>query len=415
MKKSKYNLFIPLNESTTIIYNTFSGAVGLFDNDAMKKYYTDSYTEDEFKLLLTKGIYIDNTFDEDIHMYQDRFNSCYNKKEMFIRLWTTSACNANCFYCFEKGYPIQTMTIETADKVINYIINHYNNETRITFEWFGGEPLLNTKIIDYIFDKLTPFCKEHNCKLQSEFITNGSLINEEIAKKMKKWNTINVQITLDGNENEYNKIKDYNNKKYNFNSVIEGIKLISKDIHTSIRMNYNIDNFESLSSLIDYLATIRTNKLSCYIYPLWNSLGDTEDKFKSQACADNNLIILFDKLVDNKLADLKLIARLNYKKGVCSSCSTNSIAIFPDGTIGKCSETFNQRLGDLNIGIIDKKLFKFWTSPEIDEMCKNCKLLPICQGGCKSSYFTEMPKCHPYKNIINDLIKWYVLKQLNKN
>ena len=412
MKKSKYNIFIPYNDSTTIIYNSFSGAVGLFDKDALAKYENDSYTDEEFKLLQLKGIYIDNNFNEDIHMYQDRFNSCYNKKEMFIRLWTTSACNANCFYCFEKGYPIQTMTIETADKVVNYIINHYNNESRITFEWFGGEPLLNTKIIDYIFNKLTPFCNEHNCKLQSEFITNGSLITEEIAKKMKDWNTINVQITLDGNENEYNKIKDYNNKKYNFNSVINGIKLISNNIHTSIRMNYNIDNYESLSSLIDYLAAIKTNKLSCYIYPLWDSLGD--NSFKSQAYADTNLIKLFDKLVNYNLADLKLIARLNYKKGVCSSCSTNSIAIFPDGTIGKCSETFNQRLGDITNGITDKQLFDFWTSPEISEECKSCKLLPICQGGCKSSNFTAMPKCHPYKNIINDLIIWYVNKLYKK-
>lgn len=412
LKKSDYNIFVPMNDDTMIVFNSFSGAVGLFDKSTMARYEADSFDENELKLLKEKGIYIDADFDEKQKMFQDRQNSCTSKHDKFIRLWTTTACNANCFYCFEKGMPVQHMSKETADKVISYIIDHYEGEKKIIFEWFGGEPLMNTKVIDYFFDKLTPFCKSHNCKIESEFITNGSLITEEIADKMKnKWHTFNVQITLDGNEDEYNLAKSYTSNRYNFRTVIDGIKLmLNKGLYVSIRMNYNRDNYESLSSLIDYLATIKEGHMSCYVYPLWDALGDEKDGFKSTAYADENLLKLFDKLVDAGLANIKLIGRLNYKNGVCKSCNTQSVAVFPDGTIGKCSETFKQRIGSVQDGIQNKALFDFWTSPEVSEECNECKLLPLCQGGCKSSHFTAMPKCYPYKEILPEMIRWYVNK-----
>lgn len=412
LKKSNYNIFIPIDNNSTIVFNSFSGAVGIFDKNTMDRYETNSFDDAEFTLLKEKGIYIDADFDEKQKMFLDRQNSCTSKNDKFIRLWTTTACNADCFYCFERGMPVQHMSKETADDVISYIINHYEGEKKIIFEWFGGEPLLNTNVIDYFFDNLTSFCESHSCKIESEFITNGSLITEEIADKMKnKWHTFNVQITLDGNEDEYNRTKAYKSDQYNFKTVIAGIKLLlNKGLYVSVRMNYNRDNYESLSSLIDYLATIKEGHMSCYVYPLWDALGDENDGFKSTAYADENLIKLFDKLVDTGLANIKLIGRLNYKNGVCKSCNTQSVAVFPNGTIGKCSETFKQRLGNVKDGIRDKTLFDFWTSPEVSEECNLCKLLPLCQGGCKSSHFTAMPKCYPYKEILPEMIKWYVNK-----
>lgn len=413
LKKSKYNIFVPMDEETTIVFNSFSGAVGLFDKDTMRKYDKDSFDDHEFELLQSKGIYVDEAFDEDQKLFDDRKKSCTSKSDKFIRLWTTSACNANCYYCFEKGMPVQRMNKDTAGQVVQYIMDHYEGEKKIIFEWFGGEPLLNTEIIDYIFEKLAPFCFEHGCTVESEFITNGSLITPEIATKMKsQWNTFNVQITLDGDEEEYNKAKAYyNDKLYNFKQVVENIKLLlDKGIFVSVRMNYNRDNYHSLSSLIDYLATIKCKRLSCYVYPLWDALGDQENGFKSQAYSDSNLVQLFDKLVDAGLANLKLIGRLNYKRGLCKSCNTQSIAVFPDGSIGKCSETFNQRLGTVWDGIQDVALFDFWTSADVSDECKECKLLPLCQGGCRSSSFTAMPKCYPYKDILPEMIRWYVGK-----
>ncbi len=66
---------------------------------------------------------------------------------------TTTGCNARCFYCYEKGTKPVTMTAETADKVVRYIVKHRGDE-KVKISWFGGEPLVNAKVIDQICTEL---------------------------------------------------------------------------------------------------------------------------------------------------------------------------------------------------------------------------------------------------------------------
>ena len=113
-------------------------------------------------------------------------------------------------------------------------------------------------------------------------------------------------------------------------------------------------------------------------------------------------------LVEYGMNNVLNIARLKYRKHQCKSCNKYSCAILADGNIVKCSETFNQILGNVWTGIAETQKYDFWISTELDEKCKECVYLPICQGGCKSSYFTKMRQCFAFKPIINDILKWYV-------
>ena len=57
------------------------------------------------------------------------------------RFWilTTTACNARCFYCHEAGIPHMSMSLETADDILYYILKHGTSDIHIM--WYGGEPL----------------------------------------------------------------------------------------------------------------------------------------------------------------------------------------------------------------------------------------------------------------------------------
>ena len=146
-----------------------------------------------------------------------------------------------------------------------------------------------------------------------------------------------------------------------------------------------------------------------YIYPIWDALNESNhDAFRTKTKADYNLIKLFDLLVDYGMTSAINVARLKYRKHQCKSCNKNYCAFLADGKIVKCSETFNQVLGDVWRGIIDKEHYDFWISDALDEKCKKCVYLPLCQGGCRSSYFTKMPQCFAYRPIIDDILKWYV-------
>ena len=97
----------------------------------------------------------------------------------------TFRCNARCIYCYEEGVTQTTMTPETVEQVIRFIVStHAGKKVKIT--WFGGEPLLGEGIIDRICEGL----REAGVEYKSTIISNGSLISPEIISKMvREWKT----------------------------------------------------------------------------------------------------------------------------------------------------------------------------------------------------------------------------------
>lgn len=92
---------------------------------------------------------------------------------------TTTHCNANCFYCYEKGRGRIHMTEETAEKIGEFIIDHAPFDRAVQLRWFGGEPLYNAKVIDIIINKI----KEVGMQYTSSITSNASLFNDSMIEK----------------------------------------------------------------------------------------------------------------------------------------------------------------------------------------------------------------------------------------
>ena len=106
-------------------------------------------------------------------------------------------------------------------------------------------------------------------------ISNGYLMNEETVKKAKDfWNLSNIQITLDGTEKIYNKVKNYIYKDNSnpFKTVIDNIHhLLNNNILVSVRMNCDKHNEEDLKELVKYLSEEfkGENNFSMYVWPIF--------------------------------------------------------------------------------------------------------------------------------------------------
>lgn len=411
--ESDYNLFIPYDNEHDIVFNTFSGAIGLFDKELVQRFNEGRLSEKETSTLLEKGILIQSSYSEIEKINKDRIEGIKTSKDYHFRIWTTSGCNARCFYCFERGIEIKTMDSATAERVVEFIEERISDDSQLHIEWFGGEPLCNVGVIDEISEKLIKICEERNIKYHASMISNGSLIDENVAYKIsKKWKIESIQITFDGYRELYNTVKNYVNSYYNFDKVIQGIEYLMKyGIHISIRMNYTTDNYASLLELVDFLHErfAAYKNIFYYAYPVWDSIDENaEGAFKSKTRADKHILEIFDKLIHYKMSPAKQLFRLRYRKYQCASCCEKSYTILPDGKLTKCSESYLEPIGDIWNGVERHDLEKLWTSIEIDQKCKECIYLPICQGGCRSAKFTAMPQCFAYKEIVPDMVKWYV-------
>lgn len=295
-------------------------------------------------------------------------------------IFTTTDCNARCFYCYELGRPRIPMSAETADKVADFILKNHNGRP-VILSWFGGEPLYNSSVIDIITERLAVA----GVKYTSNMISNAYLFDDAIVEKAKeKWKLSHVQITLDGTAEVYNRTKAFinNEGKNAFKIVTDNIeRLLKNDIRVSVRMNMGAHNSNNLFELVEWLGDRYKgyNNITAYPHLLFES--------EHSSPLDNDIqLVLAKDLIDLK----KLISSkgLSNKKGVskklrmlqCMADGDDCITITSTGKLGKCEHfTEDNFIGDIDSGITDTEMVAAFKVPANSEkLCEGCPAYPQC-------------------------------------
>lgn len=296
---------------------------------------------------------------------------------------TTTGCNARCAYCFEKGTKPVNMTMETAEKVAKYIITHRGEYEKVQTDWFGGEPLNNFKVIDRICTRLT----ESDVKFFSRITTNGFLFSEKmVAKAAQSWHLNQALITLDGTEQNYNRIKAYvhRNEPNPFQRVLNNIGLLlDAGIKVRVRLHVSIDNVLDMEELLGILADrFSGNDLfSLQILHLFELFGPEARVLSSEERA--RVIREIHRLRDLgcQLGIMKP-KELNQKMKLfrCMVDSEDALMIVPDGHLGLCEHHLENRFfGHIDSDEWDTEVLKQSREycEEIPE-CDTCALYPVC-------------------------------------
>lgn len=422
-KKSIYTIEYSENDET-ILYNFLSMNIVVYTNCEFEiifqqlvelGFYADTDT-DEYNLALDFRKNHTMTFITDETINKTIFNS-------YVIL-TTSDCNANCFYCFERGSKRLHMPDKIAYDVADYIINHYDGSS-VYIGWFGGEPLYNTKVIDIICDKLI----ENNIKYSGNITTNASLVTEDVLNKIQnKWHIKNVQVTFDGIFEEYDKIKKYSDSS-TFDSVMDNIEaLLKQNCNITFRLNYNLTNKNSLIQIIDYIYDRFYNDynklIKLYSHEIFELAYSTSENILDKVYNDvidiNNYI--FEKF---KLSTLSLF--ISPQDHGCMADNINSFVINPLGQFTKCEhhidDISDEIVGSIYTDDFDINKLNSWKErlEPIENLCNNCPVFPNCYR-LKKCYGLNI--CHKYlkSKLVNEYMnklkqEFYIFKakRLNNN
>ena len=297
-------------------------------------------------------------------------------------IFTTTDCNARCFYCYQRGRSRISMNKETARKVADFIIRN-NPGKKIKLRWFGGEPLYNKAAITTICNELD----EARTAYTSTMVTNGYLFDDAtIAEAVNRWNLKKVQITLDGTAEVYNRSKAFIYPDVNaFQRVLANIHhLLAEGIRIDVRLNINWQNAENLMELADLLTeTFGAQKLlRVYSHSLFekgpgqgaNMLTDIQRRELF-----NTRMRLQEKLQEGKIA---LIGDLPHKLKLnrCMADRDANVVILPDGHLGKCEHYYEDHwFGHLDSSEKDESMLTdFKRLREETEACAECPFYPEC-------------------------------------
>ena len=294
----------------------------------------------------------------------------------------TTHCNARCFYCYESDVKHTSMTVDVANQLISFISSNRGKSDVVNLSWFGGEPTLGFRWIEYICNKL----KELDIPFVSSMVSNGYLFDEEMVQIAKNTcNLTSVQITLDGPEKVYNKIKSFVSAKDNpYIRVLHNIDLLlDLGIRVDIRLNMDKHNVDDLSILVDDLEArfVRQKNILVYVRLLKEDVGFKPIEHSSEGIASlrKSYMSLRRRLEQDGWPQNRMDELPRLKAFHCMADNPGIVQVTPDGIIGKCEDAiYEHTIGDLKNGITDQLEITRWRQMACFEECSTCPLLPSC-------------------------------------
>ncbi|MCO7319510.1 radical SAM protein, partial [Riemerella anatipestifer] len=232
MKNSQFNTSFFYNEKW-VIYNSLKDNFILLEPLLYELYQAatnenklddlTNYHETLYDTLVDKGMIVDDSVDE-LQLVKDlRAKVDFNKETFLLTINPTMNCNFKCWYCYESHIKNSRLNDVNLKKIQSFIDNKVKNKELKYFRlsWFGGEPLLYYDknvfpIIEYAYNR----CIENNVSFSCSFTTNGYLINDKMIQDFKKYGIKGFQITLDGNEEEHNKVRYVSKSRGSYREII---------------------------------------------------------------------------------------------------------------------------------------------------------------------------------------------------
>ncbi len=426
MKVSNYNILIPINNGFLLIFNSISGNFLKMDKDAANLYMNMKNKKDDFSrykgynddlaIMQKSGVILEDNINEFELINVQHNLRRFLTSSMNLTIAPTLNCNFNCFYCFENKKKSR-MTKKTEEKLIEFIKSKIKNLSYLKIEWFGGEPLLEKNIIYNLSEKIISLCKKNDCKFSASMITNGYLLDKKTALRLKKLKVDRIQITLDGPKEIHDKRRMLVNGSGTFDKIVENLINCADIIKIDLRINVDKKNKDEVHGLIDLLKQKNLeDKINVYYGMVTDDTSSCKD-FSENTFNTREYLSLETKLFNyNIKKGFKVFKKPKPAIGGCSAVSINSFIIDPKGDLYKCAKTIGikeEKVGNIADPIkLNSKHLK-WLSwdPKFFDICRNCKYLPLCMGGCPFEYIkrglNKPDKCSEWNKNFDDMLKLY--------
>ena len=340
MKWSKYNYILNCKHGVFVYNSTTNSFLKISKTllDSLKNIKDwdleiDELDEDIKKILVAHNIVVSNDFDNK-YLTKLKFihrRSAFANSQLSLTIATTTDCNFKCPYCYEEGISHTKMDEETETAIIDYINTIKPKSLYIT--WYGGEPLMNFKTIERLMKNINELSYIEEVKY--DMVTNGSLLTEKVGSYFIEKKLKNVQITIDGLEENHNRTRITKNGKSSYRIILSNLDKaleILPDCHFSVRVNIGLNNRADYPILYRELREKYKDKTNFSIY---FSFVEDYSMCGGASCLDSKKRIDFLRY----LQDVHHIAEEVYRthrQCLCSANSINSFALVLSGELDKC-------------------------------------------------------------------------------
>ena len=369
---------------------------------------------------------ISTCYDEIAELYNDKILFSEDDYEKYAKYSVASPvkamclniahdCQLRCKYCFAStgdfGKGRKLMSLETGKHAIDFLLENSGDRPNLELDFFGGEPLMNFKVVKQIVEYARSREKEFNKKFRFTITTNGLLLDDEkidfINKEMS-----NVVLSIDGRKevNDYFRVLPNGQGCYDmiipkYKKLVEGRgdkEYYVRGTFTNRNKDFSNDVFALYEAGFDQIS----------VEPV---VGDSDE----YALTMNDLPEIFkeyERLADRIIENEKNGKKFNFfhfmidlDQGPCAikrlrgcGCGNDYVAITPDGDIFPCHQFVGideYKMGNIDEGTFDQEMkadfaqAHVYSKPE----CRECWAKFYCSGGCNANnyqYEGDIRKAH---------------------
>lgn len=319
-----------------------------------------------------------------------------------LTICVTDCCNLECDYCYLRKKSAEKknkkLSVQIAIKSINRILEAYRTIHHVNF--FGGEPLLNVRLIIEICAYFRFLKEREMIAVLPDFgiTTNGTILNNEIIDLLDK-NSMQITISIDGPMMIHDKLRRDKQGRATFPRIDNNIrKLIRNGFTPEFECTYTMQHYKekiTINDLLDFFhkeyncsvlhvpIVVASDFDPNYIPPqisrevLYNSI-------------DYSIANLFNGINKTTSFIYRLINCLSTQTPVHSYCPAigSSLAINTNGSIYPCGMLSEDAflLGDFNgFNKHSHELLKP-VDPFPNDECSSCWAQGVCFGCIAEDY-----------------------------
>jgi uncharacterized protein len=398
MEASYYNYIAPYGNKYLCLNGVSGRILALEKNafDLFSELLVDQDKRSEYPTLVNKmldGRFLVNNKEEDINLLRERNREVISNHDSYIlTINPTMDCNFKCWYCYEK-HKEGGMSKITMRRIQKFVHNLFMRPDIRNFSlgWFGGEPLLHFDDVVYPLSRYIQYiAKEKGIIFSNSMTTNGFLFTDEMIKRCVEINLESFEITIDGNRNIHDRVRNQNGEP-SFDRIMSNcIKLMSqsKDIRITLRVNYTSHSLigNNYAEIIAMVPMDLRSRVMVQFQRVWQ----TYEKEGSDTEVMQSLSMNKASLEDAGFTVSHNTQFSIYKGNVCYGDKPNYTNINFDGKIFRCTaQDYNPQD---SFGFINEDGNIVWTNDKFksidgkanfeNELCLNCKILPLCGGPC---------------------------------
>ncbi len=377
---------------------------------------------------------IESCYDEIVELYNDKILFSDDDYEKYAKYSVASPvkamclniahdCQLRCKYCFAStgdfGKGRKLMSYETGKHAIDFLLENSGDRPNLELDFFGGEPLMNFKVVKQIVEYARSREAEYGKKFRFTITTNGLLLDDEkidfINKEMS-----NVVLSIDGRKevNDYFRVLPNGQGCYDmilpkYKKLVEGRgdkEYYVRGTFTNKNLDFSNDVFALYDAGFDQIS----------VEPV---VGDSDEYAlteKDLPAVFKEYEILSKKIIDNEKTGKKFNFfhfMLDLDQGPCAikrlrgcGCGNDYIAITPDGDIYPCHQFVGideYKMGNIDEGTFNQDMKKEFASAHVYSKpdCKKCWAKFYCSGGCNANNYQYMGDIHTAHKISCQLEK----------